>query len=307
MLKSVMMAEYEHLSDYVDGFSRYMETATRLLPVTRVRYAYEVRAFAKAVGDPPLNSVTPMLLLAWNARFQEKGSAASTVIQKHAALKKFFGYLEEFGESEHAGRLLRVMQRQLQVPRDRGPVRPAYALEEGRVEMMMNAIGTRLSTGIRDRAIIHFLWSTGVRNSELTGLEMPGLDLRNRLANVVGKGDKERLVVFNAACRDDLATWLDIRKDCTLRSNYVFISISGTRLAARTVNGIVKDAVKLAGFRQEVWPHVFRHTRITELLENGMSLPDTAVMAGHTDPRTTMRYFHQDTSRLKEAYDAAMS
>ncbi len=301
-----MMAEL-HLTDYVDGFSMYMETSTRLLPVTRVRYAYEARAFAAAVGDPPLDEVTPMVLLNWNGRFQEKGSAASTVFQKHAALKRFFTYLEEFAESEHAGRLLRVMQRQLQVPRDKGPVRPAYALEEGRVQMMMNAVGQRLSTGIRDRAIIHFLWATGVRNFELTGMEMAGLDLQSRLANVVGKGDKDRLVVFDVACQQDLAEWLDIRKDCTLRSNYVFISVSGTRLAARTINYIVRGAGKSAGFRQDVWPHVFRHTRITELLNNGMTLQDASVMAGHTDPKTTMRYFHQEPSRLKEAYDAATS
>ncbi len=105
----------------------------------------------------------------------------------------------------------------------------------------------------------------------------------------------------------DLELWLEDRKTWPLHSDYVFCSVDGTRLSTAAVQGIVREANKRAGFRKQVWPHVFRHTRITELLNNGMSLQDTAVMAGHTDVRTTMRYYHQEPSRLKEEYDKATS
>jgi integrase/recombinase XerC len=299
------MSEDKRLTGYVAGFARYMESSTRLSPVTRQRYCYEVEAFAALIGNPALMDTSPRMLLDWNDRFHRAGSAASTVVQKHSALRKFFGYLEEFEDSDQAGRLLNVLNRQIQAPRDKGPVRPAYVLEEERLNRLLDAAGSRFGIGLRDRAMLHFLYSSGIRNSELTGLEMKGLDLRERMATVLGKGDKQRTVVFDADCRRDLEQWLEIRKTFPLRSDYVFCSVDGARLSTAAVQGIVRDANKRAGFRKQVWPHVFRHTRITQLLNNGMSLQDTAVMAGHSDVKTTMRYYHQQPSRLKEEYDKA--
>jgi site-specific recombinase XerD len=299
------MSQDKTLTEYLDGFAGYMESSTRLLPVTRQWYRYEVAAFAALIGNPPLRDTTPRMLLDWNARFHQSGAAASTVIQKHSALRKFFGYLEEFEESEQAGRLLNVLRRQMQAPKSKGPVRPAYVLEEDRLNCLLDAAGNKLSTGIRDRAMLHFLYSTRVRNFELTGLEIKGLDLRGRMATVLGKGDKERMIVFDEACQQDLERWLGTRKSMRHPSDYVFCSVDGTRLSTAAVQGIVRDSNKKAGFRKQVWPHVFRHTRITKLLNNGMSLHDTAVMAGHTDVKTTMRYYHQEPSRLREEYDKA--
>lgn len=291
-----------HLTDHVAGFGRYMEIATRLLPVTRQRYCYEVRQFASLIGDPPLEAITPMVLLDWNGRF--KDSATSTVVQKHSALRKFFTYLEQFEQLEHAGGLLKILQTQLQTPRDKGPVRPPYVLQEERGLRLLDAAGSKRSTGIRDRSMIHFLWSTGIRNSELTGLRLRAVDLLDRMATVAGKGDKERLVVFDRPCLEDLETWLEDRQTWP-SSDYIFNSVNGTRLTNTAVGAVIRAAAKKAGLDQAVWPHVFRHTRITELLNNGMSIQDTAVMAGHTDIKTTMRYFHQEPGRLKEAYDKA--
>jgi integrase/recombinase XerC len=299
------MSKDKRLTEYLAGFARYMASSTRLSPVTRQRYRYEVEAFAALIGNPGLKDTTPRMLLDWNDRFHRAGAAASTVVQKHSALRKFFGYLAEFEDSDQAGRLLNVLNRQMQAPRDKGPVRPAYVLEEERLNRLLDAAGSRFGIGLRDRAMLHFLYSTGVRNSELTGLEMKGLDLRERMATVLGKGDKQRIVVFDAGCQQDLERWLVIRKTWPRLSDYVFCSVDGARLSTAAVQGIVRDANRKAGFRKQVWPHVFRHTRITQLLNNGMSLQDTAVMAGHTDVKTTMRYFHQQPSRLKQEYDKA--
>ena len=300
-----MTASTDHLSDHVAGFERYLETATRLLPVTRKRYSYEVRRFAELIGDPPLEEITPMMLLDWNARFHDAGAAASTVVQKHSALRKFFAYCEEFLASENAGRLLRVFQRQLQTPVNKGPVRPPYVLDEEIVKRMLDAIGGRLATGVRDRALVHFLWSTGARNFELTGLTMSALDVEQRLAVIAGKGDKERLVVFDQDCQEDLKRWLERRKTWPNPGDYVFCTVDGARMSGSTVSSIIKQAARRARFRRAVWPHVFRHTRITDLLNRGMSLQDTATMAGHTDVKTTMRYFHQEPEKLRDAYDKA--
>jgi len=298
------MPEKEHISEYLDGFASYMETSTRLSVISRKKYLYEVRRFIKDIGDPPLSEVTARVLQDWNARFYAENFAASTVIQKHSALAKFFTYLFQIEELEYAGRLLSLLQTQVLAPRDKGATREAYALEPERFTKMMDAAGKNLATGLRDRAVLHFLYSTGVRNSELTGLTISDLDLKERMATVHGKRAKTRMVVFDEACQRDLQVWLDDRATWPT-SDYVFCSNSGRRMDPSLVSIIVKKASKGAGFRKAVWPHVFRHTAITRLLDAGMYIQDTAVFAGHDDPATTMRYFHQGPQRLKEQYDKA--
>lgn len=290
------------LSEYVDGFASFMETTTRLSPVTRTRYCYEVNQFATIIGDPPLEEISPKTLVDWSDRFHTAGAAASTVVQKYSALRRFFSYLEQFEESEKAGSLLAILMR-MQAPANKGPKRPAYVLEEETVDQLLDLAGQSLATGIRDRAIIHFLWAAGVRNFELTGLRTEKLDLMERLATVLGKGDKERLVVFDESCQQDLFSWLQDRQEWPA-SDFVFCSAGGSRLTTATVSTLIRKTAKKAKV-DPVWPHLFRHTRITELLNKGMSLQDTATMAGHNDIRTTMRYFHQGPEKLKEAYDRA--
>ena len=297
-----MTLSSERLSDYVDAFASFLETTTRLSPVTRTRYCYEVRKFASIIEDPPLEEISPKTLVDWSDRFHTAGAAASTVVQKYSALRRFFSYLEEFEESEKAGSLLRILNR-MQPPVNKGPKRPAYVLEEEVVDQLLDLAGKRKSTGIRDRAIIHFLWAAGVRNFELTGLRTEKLILLDRMATVLGKGDKERLVVFDESCQQDIFNWLEDRQEWPA-SDFVFCAVAGSRLTTAAVSTLIRETAKRAQLGA-VWAHLFRHTRITELLNGGMSLQDTATMAGHNDIRTTMRYFHQGPEKLKEAYDKA--
>lgn len=295
-----------HLTSYLEGFDRYMSTATRLTLITRQKYVYEVKSFALKVGDPLLSATTPGTLLDWNAAFHTAGLAASTVAQRHAALKKFFTYLDEFEELEVAGQLLKILKARIQAPEEKGPVREPYVLERQEFDQMLDILGAKFGTGKRDRAMLHFFYSSGVRNSELTGLTLSNLGLSDRSAMVLGKGVKERLVIFDEPCRRDLAVWLEERATWDEMGEYVFCSVAGSRMSASWVSTLISSAAKLAGLKQPVWPHVLRHTRITELLNNGMTLQAASVMAGHSDPKTTMRYYHQKASLLKEEYDNAM-
>ena len=294
------------ITGYVPAFETYMKTSTKLGPSTQRRYAYEITLFARQVGECSLNTLSPSTLLAWNVMLNEAGAAPGTVGQKHAALRQFFQYLEDFEESEHAGRLLRSMKR-LQTPKDSVPRRAPYALEEDQVQKLLDGAGERLGVGVRDRALIHFLWATGVRRAELVTLMVGQVDLPERVATVVGKGDKERVVVFDEPCRRDLTDWLTVRETWFRKPEVdnVFISALGGPLNDVTVGVIVQQAAKAAGLRKEVWPHVFRHSRLTALLNRGMALQDVAEFAGHTNPKTTLGYFHQTPGRLRTAYDQA--
>jgi integrase/recombinase XerC len=281
-----------------------METSTTLAPGTRTRYAYEVRRFAKIMEATSLEEITPALLLEWNTMLHDAGGATGTVVQKHSALVKFFSFLEEFQENEHAGRLLRAMRR-LSPPRATPPRRQPYALTEDQVHRIAEAAGRRPGVGVRDRAMVLFFWSTGVRRFELLSVKAPDVDLENRVATVTGKRNKQRTVVFDEETREALAQWLSIRPRYRPECENVFMSVMGGPLNEGSIGPIIKEAARRARVRKKVWTHLFRHTRITELLDGGMSLQDTAAFAGHNNINTTMRYFHERPEELRRRYDRA--
>jgi site-specific recombinase XerD len=181
-------------------------------------------------------------------------------------------------------------------------------LREGDVFRMIALAGLHVITGARDMAIIHFLWSTGVRRGEVASLMLDDVDLQERVATVVGKGSKERTVVFDEECRHFLETWLLVREESWPRKDGVenfFINFNGYPLKPQTVSAIVKLCATEAGLADEVWPHLFRHSALTRLLDNGAAVQDVAKLAGHANINTTSHYHHAEEARLRDVYDRA--
>ena len=301
--------ESKRVLDYLDDFAAFMQSSTHLAPRTRQLYSLELRLFARAVENPLLDDLTPHTLLVWNQMLYDAGAAANTMAGKHNALRRFLSYLEEFPENkeagELAGQLLKVAKR-LNTPTDREPPRKPFALDEGQVTKMLDAAGRAFGgRGPRDRAIIHVFWATGLRCAELADLRLDGLDLPERIANITGKGNKVRTVVFDAACQADLAKWLEVRAVCKIQPGVdnLFISVSGRPLLTTDLSRTIRETAKAAGLRKEVWPHIFRHSALTRLLDKGMALQNVASFAGHSNVQTTMRYFHQDPTKLRDEYD----
>ena len=300
--------EGKRILDYADGFAAYMQSGTNLSPRTRQLYSYELVLFARHMENGLLTDLSPQTLLLWNKMLYDAGAAVATIDIKHSALKKFLDYLEEFEDSEHAGRLLRSLKR-LHIPRDRQPPRQPFSLSEEQVSKMLEAAGAHLGRGPRDRAMIHLRWAAGMRRAELRNLLLDDLDITERLATVTGKGSKTRTVVYDPLCKDDLVKWLDLRIDWRVRTDeqHFFVTVQGGPLHLNYISEIVSTVAKEAGLRKDVWTHLFRHSRITELLQKGMTLPEVATFVGHDNVQTTMGYYHQDTTKLKASYDRATS
>ena len=296
--------ETKRILDYASSFSSYMQSGTNLSERTRQLYAYELTLFARNVDNPLLTDLSPSTLLQWNQMLYDAGAATATVDIKHSALKKFLDYLEEFEDSEHAGRLLRSLKR-LHTPRDREPPRQPFSLDEEQVAKILEAAGARLGQGPRDRAMIHLLWAAGMRRAELRNLLLDDLDITGRLATVTGKGSKTRTVVYDSLCQADLVKWLELRLYWRVRTDeqHVFVATKGGPLHLNSISDIIRTCAQEAGLRKEVWTHVFRHSRITALLNKGMALQDVATFAGHSNVQTTMGYFHQTPGRLRDEYD----
>ena len=296
-------------------FKLYMRTATDLGVLTQARYAYEVAVFARSLGNCSILDVTPQTLLTWNARAWEAGAAPATVRQKHAAVKKFLKYMARFEKVAQAKELLEAFD-EMHIPHARSalgqqrPLRVPYSLSRERVDKIHAAAVSNPRVGVRNGAIVTFLWATGVRRAELANLLMRDLDLdpKVRQATVVGKGLKTRVVYFDQDTAEEVARWLADRATWPAQDDTVFLSADdGCRLTPNTVSAIIRECAHRAGLRKEVWTHLFRHTRVTELLQDGMDLLATAEFLGHSDVNTTKGYYHQDAALLRDQYDRAMA
>jgi len=169
--------------------------------------------------------------------------------------------------------------------------------------------------GLRDKAILEVLFSTGLRVSELVGLNRDQLDLKSREFGVIGKGRRPRVVFLSTRARDWLARYLNSRED---RWQPVFIRYSGAkpelmtdgeemRLTARSVQRLVDKYSKKAKLPIKISPHGIRHSFATDLLVNGASLRDVQEMLGHKNIATTQIYTHVTKPQLKKVYDKTHS
>ncbi len=157
----------------------------------------------------------------------------------------------------------------------------------------------------RDRAILEILYGSGLRVSELVGLNMEDMNLKEGVMRVKGKGKKERLVPIGRKAIEALKSYLSHRIAKAKDSQALFINHSGKRLTARSVHRIVVKYARKTGINSRIGPHTLRHTFATHLLQAGADLRVIQELLGHSSLSTTQRYTHIDAVHLIEIYDKA--
>ncbi|MBU6243445.1 MAG: tyrosine recombinase XerC, partial [Acidobacteria bacterium] len=176
----------------------------------------------------------------------------------------------------------------------------------------MDALATRVDEGggigaIRDRAIVEILYASGIRVSELCGLDIQDIDFDRNTLKVIGKGNKERIVPIGLPAVRAVKVWLESRNELTNQGsgNAVFLGTRGKRIDQRTVREIVYVAVEALGGSKKMGPHGLRHSAATHLLEGGADLRTVQEILGHASLATTQIYTHVSQDRLKAAYKQA--
>ena len=195
----------------------------------------------------------------------------------------------------------------------RTPKRPQTLprhLRPGEIETLLEAPSDAEPLGRRDRAILELLYATGLRVSELVGLDWGAIDLSARVLRVMGKGGKERMVPFGrpalAALRGWLEGWEGVRgPDGDPESEPVFLNSRGGRLTDRSVRRVLDRYVEAAAIAAGVHPHTLRHTFATHLLENGADLRAIQELLGHSSISTTQKYTHLEVQHLLDVYRGA--
>jgi integrase/recombinase XerC len=168
----------------------------------------------------------------------------------------------------------------------------------------------------RDRALLELLYAAGIRVSELTGLNYPDIDQKERVLRVRGKGDKERIVPYGSKAQEALEKYWPLRDQLFLQASSsrgrhrnaphteaVFLNYAGRRLTQRSVGRIVKKYVRLVNVNWDLHPHSLRHAFATHLLADGADLRAIQELLGHESLSTTQKYTHASIRQLMDIYD----
>lgn len=155
---------------------------------------------------------------------------------------------------------------------------------------------------LRNKVILALLYSSGIRVSELVTLHKDQVDLQERTIRIRGKGEKDRIVLFDEGTKYLLEDYMEKRTD---DSEYLFINRSGKHLTPRYVQMMIKDYARVAGIKKKVTPHILRHSFATHLLKNGVDIRAIQQLLGHSNLSTTQIYTSVDMQTLKNVYDRA--
>jgi len=229
------------------------------------------------------------------------GRKKSSVGRKIAALKRFFRHLAVTRQID-ADPMTSIHS-----PKQEKPL-PAF-LSVDDVFQLLGAIKVKTGLDVRDRAVLEVFYSTGIRVSELVGLNWADIDFRLEIVRVTGKGSKERIVPIGEIALQALLDYGQEQRKRWNRTckgeNAVFLNNRGERITVRSVARIVEKHLKQAGIHIKMGPHGLRHSFATHLLNSGADLRSIQELLGHASLSTTQRYTHVNLDQLTAVYDKA--
>ena len=299
------------MDELIDRYLRYLQYERNASPHTLRNYASDLRQFRdflkRAQANPgagiDLGAVDALELRAYLASLFQAQKQKSSIARKLAAVRAFFHFLTREGAIEKNPCL--------------GIATPKLARKLPRImtEEETNSLLDRLAAAIpggppslkRDRAILELLYASGLRVSELAGLDLRSVNFGDRIVLVRGKGRKERMVPFGRKAGDALEAYLPVRERILMENrnsgHALFLNARGRRLTVRSVDRLVRKYVRLYGPNVRVSPHGLRHAFASHLLAEGADLRAIQEMLGHASLSTTQRYTQVSIQHLIEVYD----
>ena len=277
---------------YSDKFFTYLEIEKNYSSHTLLNYRIDLEEFHKFLGQTPVENVEYPDLRRFLAQLKGRNLKPRSVSRKLSSLRSFFKFLqrEKVIKSNPAKLLV--------TPKLDKPL-PHFMSEEETVQLIESPPIGKINSP-RDRAIFEILYSTGIRVSELVGLNAEDVDFIGNIIKVMGKGKKERMVPVGDKALNALKEYMDAGK---ADNKFVFANKNGTRLSDRSVRNIINKYILEQAMAQHVTPHMFRHSFATHLLNHGADLRSVQELLGHVNLSTTQIYTHLTTEKLKKVYD----
>jgi len=286
------------MKDSLAAFLRHLSLEKDASPHTLRSYRTDLREFAQHAGrgDPStwLRDVDTRSIRGYLAYLHARSLDATTIARKLAAVRSWFRFLVRRGVLD------RNVAREVRGPRP--PKKLVSFLPIDEAMALMDAKTPDAGARVRDVAVLELLYATGLRVSELSGLDLDDLDRSQQTVRVLGKGRKERIVPYGSRAASALSAYLTGRGT---GAGPLFVNRRGGRLTVRSLHTIVRRSAAATGITRRVSPHTLRHTFATHLLDAGADLRVIQELLGHSRLSTTQRYTHVGADQLMRVYDAA--
>jgi tyrosine recombinase XerC len=284
------------MDSHLNKFFTYLEIEKNYSGHTILNYRLDLEEFSKFLGE----SSTDIIAVGYTdlrrflAQLKGRNLKPRSLARKLSSLRSFFKFLQR-------EKVITTNPAKLLVTPKLDKPLPHFMSEEESIQLI-EAPKTGKINSLRDKAIFEILYSTGIRVSELVGLDVDDVDFFGNILKVMGKGKKERIVPVGDQALKVLKEYLDSRKG---EYRFIFANKGGTRLSDRSVRNIINKYILEQAMAQHVTPHMFRHSFATHLLNHGADLRSVQELLGHVNLSTTQIYTHLTTDKLKKVYDQA--
>jgi len=287
------------------AFIDYLQYERNMSPETIRAYQKDLEQFIEfcsADGTPfTPDALTQQKVREYLAQLSAKEYRKTTIVRKLATIRSFFKFLLRKGHlQQNPISEIRTPKVEKRLPN---------FLDTTEVERLLTAPRTDGFQGKRDRAILETLYSTGLRVSELTALNMGDIDFVGEVLRARGKGRRERIIPIGSyavrAVREYLEVRSEVIEDISKDNGALFLNRFGERLSSRSIRKILDKYIKVAGLTRRTSPHTLRHSFATHLLNRGANLRMVQELLGHKHLSTTQVYTHLTTQNLKQAYEEA--
>ena len=283
----------------LESFVAHLKYERNASPHTIASYKRDLLQLAQYLEERgvSINKVDNLSLRGFLTLLYERGEKKSTVGRKLAAIRSFFQYCVRKGWMEDNPAKV------VSTPKQDKPV-PSF-LSEKEMEEFLDLPRTDKSLDLRDIAMMELLYATGIRVSELVGINREDIKFAERLIRIRGKGKKERLVPFGSKAEKSLRAYLQVRSKINkgqVEEKPLFLNYRGKKLSPRSVERSVDKYILRSALRRKISPHSLRHSFASHLLSRGADLRVIQELLGHESLATTQKYTHLDLRHLLEVY-----
>lgn len=291
---------------YLEDYKTYLLVEKNFSNHTAKAYYSDVMSYLLWLDDTSCLTANFAKVREYLYFIQKFNYKKTTLARKIASIRTFYKYL-------YRERLVDTNPTtNLSAPKRPKSLPKFLTTEE--VEKIMNGIKIDTPAGYRNRTILELLWATGMRISELSGLNFGDLNLENNEITVFGKGAKERIVLISDKAKEYLESYINTARPLVAKgfplepitdSTPVFINNTGYRLQNKTVRNVINSVVESIELPKHVTPHMFRHSFATHLIENGADLRVVQELLGHASISNTQIYTHVSTKHLQDVFEHA--
>ena len=284
------------LTDAADLYFQYLRVEKGVSNETIKNYAYDLKHFFETLDKHSTEDFLPTDIQDF-VRIQSKELlSVPTILRRISSIKNFYLFLEK----EH---IIDTQLKKFDKPKGAKKLPVCISIEE--VEALLDAPDISKDEGLRDRALLEVMYSSGLRVSELLNLRIMQINFERGIIKIIGKGSKERKVPIGDYALEYLNKYIEgpRRKNPGRNSDFVFLNRYGQPLSRQYFFLQVKKYAILAGIKEEISPHTLRHCFATHMLENGAELRAVQEMLGHTNIATTQIYTNISSKRILSAYD----